>query len=109
MDRIPESDWKKLRALKDNFLNVACERILEKAHGVISDRSKGSHAAYLALWQLLKTEDGEIALMFDEFKRSTAILKLVVWKRNSLISDAALAEFSEETQEAVRALTSIQR
>jgi len=109
MDRIPESDWKKLRALKDHLLDVACERILVKAQGVISDRSEGSYAAYLALWQLLNTEDGAIALMFDDFRRSTAISKLVAWKRYGLISDAELAELREETQETVRALADIPR
>lgn len=109
MNHIPESDWKKLRAMKDDLLSAACERILEKAEAVIADKSKGSHSAYLALWELLRAEDDEISVMFDDLKRSTAILKLAAWKGNGLISDAALAQFSPETQEAVRALTRIQR
>ena len=109
MNRIPESDWKKLRAMKDDMINDACERILAKAESVIADRSKGSHGAYLALWQLLNTEDDQIALMFDDFKRSTAIFKLAAWKRHGLISDAALSEFSEGTREEVRAITRTRR
>lgn len=102
MRHIPESDWKMVQAMKDELLGVFCERILEKAGAILEDKSNGNHAAYLALWCLLEKEDHAVVSMFDDIKRSTAIFKLVAWKRHGLISDADLAKFSPETRESVR-------
>lgn len=104
MRDIPESDWKKVRAMKDDLLGVFCDRILDKAGAIIADRSDGAHATYIALWRLLEKEDHAVVNMFDDVKRSTAIFKLVAWKRHGLISDTELAKFTPETQESVRAM-----
>ena len=90
--------------MKDELLGVFCDRILDKAGPIIADRSNGSHAAYIALWRLLEKEDHAVVSMFDDVKRSTAIFKLVAWKRHGLISDAELEKFTQETQESVRAM-----
>jgi hypothetical protein len=39
MRNIPESDWKKIRVLKDSVLNIACERIFEKINEIMEERS----------------------------------------------------------------------
>lgn len=98
---IPEKDWKKLRAMKDELLQVACGRILNKISRVIEKSNEGNHQTYLTLWKTLREEDREIANMFDDVKRSTAILKLAAWYRNKLIDRETLAQFSEETRASV--------
>ena len=52
---------------------------------------------HLQLWKLLKEEDREISIMFDDLKRSNAIHKLAAWKHNDIISEERFAEFSDET------------
>ena len=101
MRNIPEKDWKKMRSIKGNVLNIACERILEKVKRIIENKENNNHEAYLKLWEIMRSEDDEIAIMFDDLKRSNARIKLAAWKRNNLISDDDLKEFSEETQEYV--------
>jgi len=39
--------------------------------------------------------------MFDDLKRSNAVMKLAIWKHNGLISDEKMAEFTNETQQSV--------
>jgi hypothetical protein len=78
---IPERDWKKLRALKDAALNIACERIFQNITKLIESRGAESHKYYLKLWKVMQEEDKEISLMFDDLKRSTAIFKLTMWKK----------------------------
>jgi len=43
MTHIPESDWKKLSSIKDDLLNIACERILEKCSALIVQRKGNAH------------------------------------------------------------------
>jgi hypothetical protein len=53
---------------------------------VIESRGAESHKYYLKLWKVMQEEDKEISLMFDDLKRSTAIFKLAMWKRNGILS-----------------------
>jgi hypothetical protein len=104
MRTIPERDWKKLRSLKTRALNDACARILDAVTQVVQKRHGREHEVYLELWKLLQEQDALIALMFDEFKRSTAFFKLAAWQRHGLVSESDLALFTEETQAMVKAI-----
>ncbi|MCP4682434.1 MAG: hypothetical protein GY864_08885 [Desulfobacterales bacterium] len=106
---IPERDWKKLRSLKDTALNIACERIFHKISQVIESRGAESHKYYLKLWKLMNEEDKEISLMFDDLKRSTAIFKLAMWKKNGILSDEDFEELTEETQKRINIICNIDR
>ena len=105
MNKFPESDWKKLRALHESALNKACARILETAGTTLDNRAGREHDAYLELWQLLQEQNEMIARMFDDFRRNIAIFNLARWYDRGLISDADLATFSIETQRTIKAFT----
>lgn len=104
MRDIPEKDWKKLRSLKTRALNDACERILDAVAQIVQKRHGREHEAYLELWDFIRKQDYLIALMFDEFKRSTAAYKLAAWQRHGLVSESDMALFTEETQAKVKAI-----
>ena len=106
---IPERDWKKLRSLKDSALDTACERVFQKISEVIEARGTQNHKYYLKLWELMREEDKEVSLMFDDLKRSTAIFKLAMWKRNGILSSEDFSDLTEETQERIEVICSIER
>jgi hypothetical protein len=106
---IPEKDWKKLRSLKDSTLNIACDRIFEKIKNLSESRGSENHKYYLKLWKLIRDEDKEISLMFDDLKRSTGIFKLAMWKKNGFLSQEAFDELSKETQEHIDLILNINR
>lgn len=102
MRAIPERDWKKLRSIKDRALNEACSRIFDAVEKIAKERGGREHEAYLELWKMLRKQDDLIAFMFDDFKRSTALLKLAVWRQQGLVSESDLALFTDETREKVK-------
>ncbi len=106
---IPERDWKVLRAFKDRAINIACERILGKVEKTIDSRGADSHKCYLKLWKILQEEDQEISLMFDDVKRSNAIFKLAMWKKNGILPVEYFEQLTEETQQRIEGLCNIQR
>ncbi len=106
---IPERDWKKLRAKKDTALNIVCERIFLKITKIIESRGSESHKYYQKLWKVMKEEDKEISLMFDDLKRSTAIFKLAMWKKNGILSGEDFEELTEETQKRIESICNIGR
>jgi hypothetical protein len=93
-----------MRSMKPRVLNDACARILADVEAIVQKRNGRNHETYRTLWGLLKTKDAEIASMFDDFKRSTALFKLAAWYRYGLVSKSELTSFTEETQSALEAI-----
>ncbi|MFO8035240.1 MAG: hypothetical protein R6U57_01230 [Anaerolineales bacterium] len=80
-----------------------------KVEDIITDEHKSAHERYLELWKTLKTEDEDIAFMFDNLRRSTALQQLARWKFNNLVTDEEMKAFSAETLEKVNALMRVWR
>ncbi|MFA7232388.1 MAG: hypothetical protein WC071_14035 [Victivallaceae bacterium] len=99
MNCIPESDWKLLRQMEPEKLALACERILSRAALITQNRKGKEHEAFLKLWREVNDGNKEIANMFDDIRRSTAIFKLLAWRTNGLLSDEELSKFSPPTRE----------
>jgi len=102
MKDLPESDWKLLRLMKDTLLRRASRTALDRVKGIVIGQDDDPHKIYLALWDTLKTEDSKIGRMFDNMKRSTAILNLAEMIRNELIREDELQGFTEETKERAK-------
>ncbi len=47
--------------------------------------------------------------MFDDLKRSNAIFKLAMWKRNGILSGEDFEELTEETQNRIDSICNIDR
>lgn len=107
MHQILERDWKHLITLKDRVLAEASERIFHDIEHILQTRQGKEHESYLKLWKLLRHEDEDIAAMFDDLKRSNAMMKLASWKANNLLSDDDLQGFTEETRQRIRVIESL--
>lgn len=101
---IREKDWKLVRDLQGDVLNTACDRIMQKVEALAKSRGSENHKSYNKLWKLMKQEDEQISLMFHDFKRSNAVFKLAMWKKNDLLSDKVFDSLTEETRERIRVL-----
>ena len=108
MGDILEKDWKYARSIKEKAVNLACGRILNKILAITrSDNT--NHEKFLNIWDVLQAENDEIAVMFDGFRRSTAIFQISLWKKNGLITDEEFSSFSSETQDIIKRISEIQR
>jgi hypothetical protein len=56
----------------------------------------------LAMFQLVKRRDKEMANIFDDMRRSTAWQTLAIHRSRDLLTDAEYARFSPETRDAVQ-------
>jgi len=104
MQRIVESDWKHLRSMKDKKLAAACQSAFDKISYLISQSKGAEHETYLKIWKTIREEDKKIELMFDGISRSSAIFKLLAWKKYGLLSSQEESEFSSKTQTILRGL-----
>jgi hypothetical protein len=104
MREIKESDWKNFRQLHAVALEWFCERILDENERLLKDTSRSDHERYLAIYRLYRERDKEVARLFDEFRRSTALWQIAAIKSHGLLTDEEFARFSQETQNLVEVL-----
>ncbi len=102
---LPEPDWKHLSHLKPLALDRLCQRILITSEDIIVRAKEGEyHSAYLELFKRIQTSDKAVSDCFDDWRRSQALLILVNWRRENLISEEEFAVFSAETRKAVESI-----
>jgi hypothetical protein len=101
---IPEPDWRLLRQLSPIALERFCRAVLDDVAGLTADNGRTNHARYLALFDLVKRRDKELAVAFDDLRRSTAFFRLAAIRHRQLLTDEEFARFSPETRDAVRVL-----
>jgi hypothetical protein len=104
---IPESDWKLFRKYHPVALERFCQRLLTEVGRLTSDEGKSSHDRYLAVFELIKRRDREIAAAFNDLRRSTALRQLAAIQSHELLSEEELAGFTPETRKALESLLEI--
>jgi hypothetical protein len=104
MREIKESDWKVFRKLHPVAVERYCERVLAESESLHRDTSRSAHERYLALYQLFRERDKELARLFDDFRRSTALWQIAAIKGRGLLTGEEFAQFSEETRNLVAVL-----
>ena len=107
MRAIKESDWKILRQLHSAALERFCERILLEIEQIHSDSTKSFLQKFLHIYAAMQRHNKEIALTFDDLRRSTALAQLTAMKARDLLTEAEFSRFSQETRDMVVLLLGI--
>mgnify|MGYP001820344647 CR=1 FL=1 len=101
MRHIKESDWKYLRKIQEKILNRHCNAILEVLDLIIQNREGEEHKSYIDIYRLINDKDKEIAVTYNDLKRSNAIEKICHMRRHLAMADEEFSKFSKETKDIV--------
>lgn len=71
--QIAEADWKVFKRVREQALDRFCRKVLEECESVGEDETKTAHERYGALYGHLQDRNREMAVAFDDFRRSTAV------------------------------------
>jgi hypothetical protein len=69
----------------------------------------GYHDRYLKVYDLIRDRDKMIGRIFDDVRRSKALVLLANIKHEGLLTVAELAQFSPETRQALEDIEHIRR
>lgn len=97
----PEADWRTFRELMQVALQRFCQRTIDEVRSVASDRAAPPLEIYRRIYRLVHARDDELALMFDDVRRSTMTVKLLAIYRQGLLEPDEFARFSEGTRERI--------
>jgi hypothetical protein len=107
IDRIPESDWKLLRELHSIALDRFCQRVMSQVGRLAKDAGTGAHDRYLAAFDLIERANRDLSNVFNDLRRSNAILRLVSMRSDHLITDEEFGRFTLATRQAVNSLIAV--
>ncbi len=93
---IVESDWRRFRELHSIALERFSEQILNEIEKVSADTTKSSHQRYLDICKIIQRRDKELSTLFNDFRRSTALMQLVSIYGRGLLTETELMGFSQE-------------
>jgi hypothetical protein len=101
MRDIKESDWKLFKPLRATALERFCERVLDDIARISSDSTKSKHERYLAIYQLVRERNKDIAPIFDYLRRSAAVRQLCAFRSHDLVTEQEIRRFSPELVKSV--------
>ncbi len=100
---IPERDWKLMKKIKDDLIAGLCERINKQSIAILNKDHGSEHEKYGKLYKHVRNSDNIIADCFDDWRRSSLMMKLVALQRNDLLAQKHFEQLSEGTQEILKA------
>ena len=83
----------------DQSLDRFCGRVLSEIESVTPDPEKTNHERYLAIWECITERNDELAVAFNDPRRSNALMKLGMILALGVLTEDELASFGPETQE----------
>ena len=101
-DEIKKSDWKRFKKVQQDALQRICKRILDEARGLADDQSKTYHERYLAVFQLIREGDKDIATGFDDLSRSRMLNQLAFMVSQDLVDSETIEQFSDDVQQKLK-------
>jgi hypothetical protein len=102
MRQISESDWKLFSQLRPLALERFCQGVLAEVTRLAAEGGPGSHERYLAVFKLLQRQDKELGEIFNNPRRSAALLQLARLRVEGLLTEEEFARFGAETRAAVQ-------
>ena len=98
---IAEADWKVLRRVHPLALERFCERVLTEIEHVTHISSPSAHQRYLDIFKIIEQRDRQMASIFDDPKRSNALMMLAKMRSEGLLMEDEFSSLSQETRSAI--------
>jgi hypothetical protein len=105
---ISERDWKHLRSLREELIDRFCLKILEKAEAIGERRRKGKGLkTYQQLYQMIDKHEKLLIDGLNDFRRSTAIMKIWIIYSNDMMTEEEFSGFSDHLKNKIRSYANI--
>jgi hypothetical protein len=104
LQTIAEADWKVLMRLHKLALERFCERVLVEIDRVMHIRTQSAHQRYLGIFKIVEQRDREMAIIFNDPKRSNALTMLARIRSEGLLTEDEFSSLTPQTRSAIQLL-----
>ena len=106
---IAERDWKVFKELHPIAMDRFFEKTVKDLQQPLWTKNKPAQERFWDAWTYATRQQEQTAILFDDFRRSTAILQARMIHANHLYSDEEVARFSPEMRDRLRAFVEMTR
>ena len=99
---IPESDWKLFRQLSEAALERAFQRGVAEIQRLAAEENKSAREHFWNPLEFANRYRKELADMFDDPRRSNALIQLAMIAAQKLLTVHEMARFSPDTRDFVQ-------
>lgn len=99
---ITESDWKVFRRLHPVAMDRFCEQVLRDISAVTSRDASSHHERYSEIYKIVRAQQMTLVKLFDDLRRSTALMQLRMICSHGLLTSEEIAQFSAEAQDEIK-------
>jgi hypothetical protein len=104
---IAESDWKVFKILHPIAMDRFFERAVKEMQPLLWTKNKPAQERFWDALNLAEKQRQQAARLFDDYRRSTAVLQAGLWYANDLLTEEESSRFSPEMQQRLRALAKL--
>ena len=104
MSELPERDWKSMRKMCDELLERLAKRINRRSREILEAGDGKAIDVYRELYAHIDASDRVIAECFDDWRRSTLMLRVLALRRHGLLTDTDLDRLSDQGRETIHRL-----
>jgi len=76
-------------------------RVLLEITTAVTDTARSPHERYLAVYDLMKRRDREMAAAFDDMRRSRALERILAIRRLRLFTEEEYARFTDAMRDEI--------
>jgi len=98
---IMESDWKQFKEIHSIALGRFAQRCLEQVQYHLTDKVKPPADRFFDICDAVRTREKDCRRLFDDYRRSTAVMQIMMMRAEKLITDDEMNTFSTELREHV--------
>lgn len=106
---IPEHDWKYMKKLKPELLDVLCARINSQSQQILADTGIGDYKKFLNLFDHINESNSIVAECFDDWRRSTLFFRLLALLHHDLLTHEHILNLSEDIQQKILAIEKLDK
>ena len=100
-ESMKESDCKVFRHVRVVALDRLCRRILDEISEVANGATLTNHERYLKIFTIIHERDQTIGRLFNDPRRSNALLQLLAIQSSGLLTPEESERFSQETRDFI--------
>lgn len=101
-DQIKESDWKVFKKLYPLALQRFYDRAVDELQNSVTEGEMSSEDRYHKIYNTVQERDEKLAQLFDNaYRRSAALIQLVLYYREGLVTKEELNQLSEGNRDRI--------
>jgi hypothetical protein len=109
LNEIPERDWKIFRQLHPIALERFGQRAVAEIQRLTAQGGQPPMEQFWNAFEFAAAQKKRVSDLFDDYRRSTAMMKVAELRDEGLLTEAEIARFSPEFREWLNGLRSLSR